>query len=149
MIGMPRMRLTAPFATVSMTRMPDTRISAQTSPRSVDRTSEPMVTRIVSLRPCIRIGRNSAASLKNDSMRPHPEVGTADLVRGSLEGWSRRRSKRVVACFEAPPASPAEQLSMRKEELARASVLEAPFGEDAPHAAVLLQLRKRRVDALQ
>ena len=42
--------------------MPETRISAQISPRTVDRSSEPMVTTTVSQTPCSRIGRNSTAS---------------------------------------------------------------------------------------
>src|ERR1700737_4071918 len=62
MIGMPRITLIRPPLSLDSTRTPETRISAQNSPRIVDRTSEPTVTRIVSHTPCNRIGKNSVAS---------------------------------------------------------------------------------------
>ena len=42
--------------------MPETRIKAHSSPRTVESSSEPMVTTTVSQTPCNRIGRNSTAS---------------------------------------------------------------------------------------
>ena len=49
--------------------MPDTRISAQTRPSTVDSSSEPIVTMIVSATPLIRIGRNSTASRQKACIR--------------------------------------------------------------------------------
>src|SRR6478735_6890418 len=65
MIGMPRITLIRPALKPTSTPMPDTRISAQNSPSTVDNASEPMVTTIVSQTPCSRIGKNSTASLRN------------------------------------------------------------------------------------
>src|ERR1044071_8121945 len=65
MIGMPRITLINPALKPTSTPMPDTRISAQNSPSTVDNASEPIVTTIVNQTPCIRIGTNSTASLKN------------------------------------------------------------------------------------
>src|ERR1041384_5439289 len=65
MIGMPRITLISPALRPASTPIPDTRISAQNSPSTVDNASEPIVTTIVSQTPCIRIGTNSTASLKN------------------------------------------------------------------------------------
>src|SRR6478609_845099 len=65
MIGMPRITLIRPAVKPTSTPMPDTRISAQNSPSTVDNASEPMVTTIVSQTPCSRIGKNSTASLRN------------------------------------------------------------------------------------
>src|SRR5436190_24083928 len=65
MIGMPRITLISPAVKPASTPMPDTRISAQNSPSTVDNASEPIVTTIVSQTPCSRIGKNSTASLRN------------------------------------------------------------------------------------
>ena len=65
MIGMPRITLIRPALKPTSTPMPDTRVSAQNSPSTVDNASEPMVTTIVSQTPCSRIGKNSTASLRN------------------------------------------------------------------------------------
>jgi hypothetical protein len=62
MIGMPRITLTRPAARVDTAPMPETRIRAQTMPSTVESSSEPIVTMMVSATPCNRIGRNSAAS---------------------------------------------------------------------------------------
>ena len=59
MIGTPRITSIRPALTPTSTPMPDTRISAQNSPSTVDNASEPMVTTIVSQTPCSRIGKNS------------------------------------------------------------------------------------------
>ena len=48
MIGMPRITLISPALSTDSTPMPETRISAQTRPSTVDSSSEPMVTMIVS-----------------------------------------------------------------------------------------------------
>src|SRR5581483_10832848 len=65
MIGMPRMPFTisADKRCRKLTRQ--TRISAQTMPSTVDSSSEPTVTMMVSQRPCSRIGRNSRISARN------------------------------------------------------------------------------------
>src|SRR6266481_9343869 len=65
MIGMPRITLIRPPLSSVSARTPETRIKAHSSPRTVERASEPMVTTIVSQTPCSRIGRNSAASFRN------------------------------------------------------------------------------------
>src|SRR5882757_4556877 len=68
MIGMPRMTLIRPPLNSESARTPDTRISAHSSPRIVESSSEPMVTTMVSQTPCSRIGTNSAASCRNFSI---------------------------------------------------------------------------------
>src|SRR6202158_6557991 len=62
MIGMPRITLIRPPLSPDSARTPETRIAAENTPRTVHRTSEPTVTRIVSHTPCSRIGKNSVAS---------------------------------------------------------------------------------------
>src|SRR5438445_11187674 len=62
MVGMPRITLIKPALRQVMTRMPDTRIRAHSSPSTVDSSKEPMVTTTVSQTPCNRIGTNSAVS---------------------------------------------------------------------------------------
>ena len=63
--------------------MPETRISAQTSPSTVDSSSEPMVTTIVSQTPCSRIGKNSTASL--------PETSASAQISASHRALGIRR----------------------------------------------------------
>ncbi|MNV85056.1 hypothetical protein D3C71_1789770 [compost metagenome] len=72
-MGMPRSRLITPPLKLDRYLLPETRISAHTSPSTVDSASEPSVTRIVSFAPSSSIGMNSAASLKNSIMtQPTP-----------------------------------------------------------------------------
>jgi len=62
MIGMPRITLIRLALSIDSTLMPETRIIAQIRPSTVESSSEPMVTKIVSTTPLIRIGKNSTAS---------------------------------------------------------------------------------------
>ena len=62
---MPRMPLTMRADSRCRKRMRQTRIKAQTMPSTVESTSEPTVTTMVSQTPCNRIGRNSRASARN------------------------------------------------------------------------------------
>src|SRR5437899_731521 len=84
MIGMPRITLIRLALSPDRARTPETRINAQSSPRIVDRTSEPTVTTIVSQTPCRRIGRNSVASRRKFALL---EIVGKDRVVGetSLE----------------------------------------------------------------
>ena len=95
MIGMPRITLIRPALRPTSTPMPDTRISAQNSPSTVDSTSEPIVTTIVSQTPCSRIGKNSTASLRNFCIGP--DQGCV-LLRAML----RRASGRQEASAFCP-----------------------------------------------
>src|SRR5260370_6333695 len=65
MIGVPRITLLGPPLSSVSARTPESSIKAHSNPRTVDNSSDPMVTTIVSQTPCNRIGRNSAASFKN------------------------------------------------------------------------------------
>src|SRR6476660_3248131 len=62
MIGMPRITLIRLALSIDSALTPETRIIAQTRPSTVESSSEPMVTTIVSATPLIRIGKNSTAS---------------------------------------------------------------------------------------
>src|SRR3954452_7287996 len=62
MIGMPRITLIRLALSIDSALMPETRIIAQIRPSTVESSSEPMVTMIVSTTPLIRIGKNSTAS---------------------------------------------------------------------------------------
>src|SRR5476649_2076143 len=68
MIGMPRITLTIVRDVAASNRMPETRISAQISPSTVDTASEPIVTRIVSRTPVSRMGMNSIDCARNRSI---------------------------------------------------------------------------------
>ena len=65
MIGMPRITFTMHLATHTNGPMPDTRISAHTSPNTVESSSEPSVTITVSRSPSKRMGMKLAASVQN------------------------------------------------------------------------------------
>ena len=65
MIGMPRITFTMHFASQTTGPMPDTRMSAHTSPNIVESSSEPRVTITVSLSPSNRMGMKVAASVQN------------------------------------------------------------------------------------
>src|ERR1041384_117273 len=65
MIGMPRMILTIVREIAASTRTPETRISAQIRPSTVETAREPMVTMIVSFTPISRMGRNSTDWARN------------------------------------------------------------------------------------
>src|SRR3954447_13618892 len=75
MIGMPRITLIRLALSSDRTRMPETRIIAQTRPSTVESTSEPMVTTIVSTTPLIRIGKNSAASCQKPFIDQPSSIG--------------------------------------------------------------------------
>src|SRR3954469_15871830 len=75
MIGMPRITLIRLALSSDRTRMPETRIIAQTRPSTVESSSEPIVTTIVSTTPLIRIGKNSAASCQKPFIDQLSSIG--------------------------------------------------------------------------
>src|SRR3954466_14407216 len=75
MIGMPRITLIRLALSSDRMRMPETRIIAQTRPSTVESSSEPMVTTIVSTTPLIRIGKNSAASCQKPFIDQLSSIG--------------------------------------------------------------------------
>src|SRR3954454_23560383 len=81
MIGMPRITLIRLALSSDRTRMPETRIIAQTRPSTVESSSEPMVTTIVRTTPLIRIGKNSAASCQKPFIDQPSSIG---LSRSTL-----------------------------------------------------------------
>ena len=96
MIGMPRITFTRLAATHPSTRLPETRMNAQTIPSPVDSTSAPAVTSTVSHKPSARIGRNSWASARN----PLSSHGQARL--SPPHRYSRPHFARI---FATPPSA--------------------------------------------
>src|SRR6266702_4323691 len=126
MIGIPRITLIRPALSPDSARTPDTRINAQNSPRTVDRISEPMVTRIVSHTPCSRIGRNSVASRRKFCIDSNHALHPA-------------RSK----------LNHGKPMTVSPGHMSGGLRLESPFVENLVDGAIRLELGERGVDLLE
>src|SRR3984893_3481416 len=126
MIGMPRITLIRPALNPDRTRTPETRISAHSSPRMVERTSEPMVTRIVSHTPCSRIGTKSEASRRKFCI---------DSIHALHPARPEPRHDRAKADAASPDHS--------------SGALQSPLVENLVDGTIGLEFGERGVDLLE
>src|ERR1700724_1765488 len=134
MIGMPRITLIRLALSPDRARRPETRIKAQSSPRMVDRISEPMVTRIVSHTPCSRIGMNSAASRRKFCIDSNHALH-----------FARLKLNHDGTFLELT----AERCPLVPTHVSGALGLEPPFVENLVDGAIRLELGERGVDLLE
>src|SRR5690606_15930603 len=98
MIGMPRSRLMIAELIQARTGTPDTRMAAQTRPSTVDSSSEPMVTWMVSHAPWRRMGRNCQDWVRNSDM-----IDYSGQVQGTRAArCARQRAGHCGACLQTP-----------------------------------------------
>src|SRR5713226_3727472 len=145
MIGMPRITLTMTIAVPESARTPETRISAQTRPSTVESTSEPTVTIMVSFTPNSRMGMNSTASTRKRCTFTSPRLrGEVDARSASGEGDSRR-----TEFVENPPHPTLSPHAGRGSPRPAGSSLQSPLRQDRLQPAVGLELGEAGIDLLE
>src|SRR3954451_11614527 len=128
MIGMPRITLIRLALRPDRILMPETRIIAQISPRTVESSNDPMVTTIVSTTPLSRIGKNSTASCQK------PFIGRSALQAPFVEDLVHRPirfqlGKRGVDLALQPRLALAHADADRADRDGLVAGNEARFGE--------------------